>query len=177
MKPNTPATEHRGRKERQGAAFIHISQGQIIYHLVQTNSVLSEEEGFGWGGGAVHEGCWRCCSLTPITLSLISPARPSPHYSTHRASEAPVTAHVKEAELWRGPTSSSPTSSTSPFIYSRNLCTTHQARCPKHSEGADLQALAGPSSSCSSPLGADVKERVNRWGEGGVAASGRWEAD
>lgn len=52
MRPNTPATEKRGRKEGQGAAFMHVSRGQIIYHLVQTNSVLSEEEKEGFGLGA-----------------------------------------------------------------------------------------------------------------------------
>lgn len=46
MSANTPATQHRERNEGQGAAFIHVSWGQIIYHLVQTNSVLLEEEGF-----------------------------------------------------------------------------------------------------------------------------------
>lgn len=51
MKPNISVTEHRGRKKRLRATLIHVSSGQIIYHLVQTNSVLDsllqEEEAGG----------------------------------------------------------------------------------------------------------------------------------
>lgn len=52
MRPNISATECGGRKRGLRATLIHVSSGQIIYHLVQTNSVLdslSEEEGGVWG--------------------------------------------------------------------------------------------------------------------------------
>lgn len=104
MRANSPATEHRGRKEGPGAALIHVRPGQIIYHLVQTNSVLdslSEEGGECVCAREVREGCQRRCSLTPITLPLISPPWPPPHYSTHAASEAP--ASVRRAARERRP--------------------------------------------------------------------------
>lgn len=87
MRPNSPATEHRGRKEGPGAALIHVSRGQIIYHLAQTNSVLDSLSEEGGCAREVREGCQRRCSLTPITLPLISPPWPPPRYSTHAASE------------------------------------------------------------------------------------------
>lgn len=149
VRPNSPATEHRGGKEGQGAALIHVSPGQIIYHLVQTNSVLdslSEEEG---GAREVREGCQRRCSLTPITLPLISPPWPSPHYSTHAASVALVSVRRAAHERWpsckevsRLHLSLPP---TLPFIYSRNLCATHQARGPRKKLGGGRRfTSAGP---------------------------------
>lgn len=90
VRPNSPATEHRGRKEGPGAALIHVRPGQIIYHLVQTNRVLDSLSEEGGCAREVREGCQRRCSLTPITLPLISPPWPPPHYSTHAASEAPM---------------------------------------------------------------------------------------
>lgn len=58
MRPNSPATEHRGRKEGPGAALIHVRPGQIIYHLVQTNSVLDSLS----EGGCVHVRSVRAAS-------------------------------------------------------------------------------------------------------------------
>lgn len=151
MRPNSPATEHRGRKEGPGAALIHVRPGQIIYHLVQTNSVLdslSEEEGCAREG---REGCQRRCSLTPITLPLISPPWPSPHYSTHAASEARVS--VRRAARGRRP--------RSPVfiphflrlfpLFTAGIFAPHIKKFL--AEGADLHARARP------PLGADYKAR------------------
>lgn len=86
MRPNSPAAEHGGRKEGPGAVLIHVRPGQIIYHLAQTNSVLDSLSEEGGCAREVREGCQRRCSLTPITLPLISLPWPPPHYSTHAAS-------------------------------------------------------------------------------------------
>ena len=86
-------TERRGRKRGPGVTLIHVSAGQIIYHLLQTNAVLDSLSG-GRGRRVVcevHEGCQRRCSLTSITLPLISPPRPSPHYSSDTGNRPLVT--------------------------------------------------------------------------------------
>lgn len=94
----------------------------------------------------VREGCQRRCSLTPITLPLISPPWPPPHYSTHAASEAP--ASVRRAARERRPR---------PHVFAPPPLPptpTRQVRGPEFSaEGADLRARARP------PLGADFKAR------------------
>lgn len=62
-------TKRRGRKRGLRATLIHVSSGQIIYHLVQTNGVLDslseEEEGGVWGPWGL-----------PATL------QPDPHHSS-----------------------------------------------------------------------------------------------
>lgn len=68
MRPNTPATEHRGRNEGQWAAFIHVSQGQIIYHLVQTKCPVG-------GGFWVVVG-----GIGP--RALLATLQPDPHHSS-----------------------------------------------------------------------------------------------
>lgn len=187
MRPNSSATEHRGGKEGQGAALIHVSAGQIIYHLVQTNSVLdslSEEEG---GAREVREGCQRRCSLTPITLPLISPPWPSPHYCTHAASVALVS--VRRAAHERRPSCKEVSClhlslpPTLPFIYSRNLCATHQARGPRKKKTRRRTQIYEPgaqalSSGRSSSAFKEREGTVGGWGGWWCgAASGLWEAD
>lgn len=75
------------REERGAAGRIHPRQPGPIYLSPCANKVscwrkvLGGCEGVGGGGGGVHKGCWRCCSLTPITLPLISPSLPLAHFS------------------------------------------------------------------------------------------------
>lgn len=80
MRPNISVAECTGRKRGLRATLIHVSSGQIIYHLVQTNSVLdslSEEEEEGWGGG--RGWCVRSvraasdAAVWPPSLFLLSP--------------------------------------------------------------------------------------------------------
>lgn len=67
-------TERRGRKRGLRATLIHVSSGQIIYHLVQTNGVLdslSEEGGGGWCVRSVRAAS--DAAAWPPSLFFLSP--------------------------------------------------------------------------------------------------------
>lgn len=65
------------REERGAAGRIHPRQPGPIYLSPCANKVSCWRKVLGGCEGVrgvgVHKGCWRCCSLTPITLPLISP--------------------------------------------------------------------------------------------------------
>lgn len=97
--PSFSESEPRGRKK---GAKGHINPCQCRPNYLSpcaNKRCPGQPVGGGGGGGGegvvceVREGCQRCCSLTPITLPLISPPRPPSSLLLRHRHRALVTIH------------------------------------------------------------------------------------
>lgn len=130
-------TERRGRKRGLRATLIHVSAGQIIYHLVQTNGVLDSlsegEEGGVWGPWGLpatlqpdpHHSCSYLSSsaMSSLLLRHRHQALVTIHRAAHAAAEELPCLHFRA--LWHFP----PDFSLFVSIWSSHLCNTDQAWC------------------------------------------------